>query len=126
MVIKRLLELENFNTQLIICPTLREAHGLAMSSRNLRLNEQQRENAAEIYKTLLSIKQKIKPGPLSGLKKEAEEYLLHRNIKVDYVEIAEANNLEIVNEWDGNADLVVLTAAFVNDVRLIDNLLLKD
>src|SRR5439155_429866 len=57
MVIKKLLELENFNIQFIICPTLREESGLAMSSRNLRLNESQRQQAAEIYKTLLNIKQ---------------------------------------------------------------------
>ncbi len=125
MVIKRLLELENFNAQLIICPTLREPSGLAMSSRNLRLDEQQKENAAEIYRTLLSIQQKIKPGSLHSLKKEAEEYLLHKNIKIDYVEIAEADNLKIINEWDGKADLVVLTAAFIGEVRLIDNILLK-
>ena len=126
MVIKRLLEVENLNVELIISPTLREESGLAMSSRNLRLNEQQRKNAAEIYKTLLSIKQNIKAGPLHQLKKEAEQNLLKKNIKVDYVEIAEADNLKIVNEWDGTVNLVVLTAAFVDDVRLIDNILLKD
>ena len=125
MVIKRLLELENFNIELIISPTLREESGLAMSSRNLRLNEQQRQNAAEIYRTLQSIKQNIKPGSLLPLKKEAEENLLKRNFKVDYVEIADADNLKIVNEWDGTANLVALAAAFVDEVRLIDNILLK-
>jgi pantoate--beta-alanine ligase len=125
MVIKRLLELENLNIEPIICPTLREENGLAISSRNLRLNEQQREAAAEIYKTLLSIKQKIKPGSLHHLKKEAEEYLIKRNFKPDYIEIAEANNLNPVNKWDGTTDLIAVVAVFINDVRLIDNILLK-
>ncbi|HUS01760.1 MAG TPA: pantoate--beta-alanine ligase, partial [Chitinophagaceae bacterium] len=108
MVIKRLLEVENFNIELIISPTLREKSGLAMSSRNLRLNEQQKENAAEIYKTLRRIQKNIKRGSLLQLKKEAEDDLLEKNLKVDYVEIAEADNLKIVNEWDGTTNLVAL------------------
>ena len=126
MVIKRLLELEDFNINLIICPTLREDNGLAMSSRNLRLNEQQKQEAAEIYKSLLSIKQNIKPGVIDQLKKEAEEYLIKKNFKPDYVEIADAGNLDPVNHWDGTTELVALAAAFIGGVRLIDNILLKD
>ncbi|MDB5223500.1 MAG: pantoate--beta-alanine ligase [Chitinophagaceae bacterium] len=125
MVIKRLIELEGLNIELIICPTLREENGLAMSSRNLRLDEQQREEAAEIYKTLLGMQQKIKPGSLHHLKKEATEYLIKKNFNPDYIEIAEAGNLNPVNEWDGTAHLVALAAAFIGDVRLIDNILLK-
>ncbi len=126
MVIKKLLEIENLNIEVIICPTLREKSGLAMSSRNLRLNEEQLQQAAEIYKTLTDLKQKIKPGAISYLKKEAEAYLSNKNIKPDYVEIAEAGNLKAVEEWDGITDLVALVAAFIGDVRLIDNILLKD
>ena len=126
MVIKKLLELENLNIEIIICPTLREENGLAMSSRNLRLNEEQKDQAANIYKTLIDIKQKIKLGSLSHVKKEAAEYLISKNIKPDYVEIAEAGNLKIVNEWDGKTKLVALVAAFISEVRLIDNILLKD
>ena len=126
MVIKKLLELENLNIEIIICPTLREENGLAMSSRNLRLNEEQKDQAANIYKTLIDIKQKIKLGYLSHVKKEAAEYLISKNIKPDYVEIAEAGNLKIVNEWDGKTKLVALVAAFIGEVRLIDNILLKD
>ncbi len=126
MVIKRLLELENFNIELIISPTLRKKSGLAMSSRNLRLNKQQKEQAAEIYKTLLILQQKIKPGSLQYLKKEAEEYLITKNFKPDYIEIAEADNLKTVNQWNGLTELVALVAAFIGDVRLIDNILLKN
>lgn len=126
MVIKRLLSLVNLNTELIICPTVREENGLAMSSRNLRLTGQQRSEASEIYKTLLSIQQKIKPGRLDRLKQEGEEYLVDKNLKPDYVEICDANNLQPLNEWDGTTELVILAAAFVGEVRLIDNMLLKD
>lgn len=126
MVIKRLLEIENLNIELIICATLREKSGLAMSSRNLRLSKEQREQAAEIYKTLINLKQKIKPGSISGLKKESVKYLSNKNIKLDYVEIAEAGNLKAIDEWNGTTELVAVVAAFIDDVRLIDNILLKD
>ena len=126
MVIKKMLEIEKLNIELIICPTLREKSGLAMSSRNLRLNEEQLHQAAQINKTLINLKQKIKPGNLSHLKKEAEEYLSNKNFKPDYVEIAEANNLRTVDEWNGTTGLVTLVAAFIGEVRLIDNILLKD
>jgi pantoate--beta-alanine ligase len=126
MIIKRLIEIQNFNTELIICPTLREESGLAMSSRNMRLNEQEKEYASEIYRTLLSIQQKIKPGSLHCLKKEATEHLIKKNFKPDYLEIADAKNLNPVVEWDGITDLVILAAAFVSDIRLIDNILIQD
>lgn len=126
MVIKRLLELENLNIELVICPTLREKNGLAMSSRNLRLDEKQKESAAQIFKTLLAIKQKIKPGSLQHLKIVAEEYLLTKNLKTDYIEIANAKNLESITDWDGTTDLVILAAVFISDVRLIDNILVND
>jgi len=126
MVIKRLLRLENFNINLVICPTLREESGLAMSSRNLRLNEQQRQVAPGIYKTLLAVQQNIKPGAVDHLKQEAEEYLIKKNFKPDYVEIAQADNLAPMHNWDGISGLVVLAAAFIGDVRLIDNIVLKD
>jgi pantoate--beta-alanine ligase len=126
MVIKRLLELENFNIELVICPTLREENGLAMSSRNQRLDEVQKKQATGIYQSLVTLKEKIKPGPVQSLKEEAEQYLLNKNIKPDYVEIADANDLTIINVWDGQTALVALAAAYVGDVRLIDNILVKD
>ncbi|MEJ7822102.1 MAG: pantoate--beta-alanine ligase [Chitinophagaceae bacterium] len=125
LVIKRLLELENLEIELVICETLREANGLAMSSRNLRLNNQQKEQASHIYKMLLHVKQNIKTGSLLLLKKEAKEYLTIKGFKPDYVDIATANNLEPVDTWDGKTKLVVLAAASVGEVRLIDNLILN-
>ena len=75
---------------------------------------------------MINLKQKIKPGSVSHLKKEAVEYLSNKNIKPEYVEIAEAGNLKAIEEWDGTTELVALAAAFIGDVRLIDNILLKD
>jgi len=124
MVIKKLVGLLGVNTTIIIAPTQRELDGLAMSSRNTRLTEADRARAPLIYKTLQMIKQEIKPGDISELKTKAITILTAENFKVDYIEIAAADNLQLLDHWDGVTPLVVLAAAFIGEVRLIDNLLL--
>jgi pantoate--beta-alanine ligase len=74
---------------------------------------------------LVKIKEKIKAGSLQQLKKEAKENLIKKHFKPDYVEIADAGNLKVLDKWDGDTDLVILAAAFIDDVRLIDNVLVK-
>ncbi len=125
LVIKTLIEQKGYRTQLRICDTVREPGGLAMSSRNLRLSEAEKQKATRIYKTLLFVKEHIKAGDLTAIKKEANAFLAREGFKTDYVEIAQAANLELVDEWNGQDQLVVLVAAFINDVRLIDNMLLQ-
>ena len=109
-----------------ISPTLREPDGLAMSSRNMRLSDDERKNAVTVYKALHFIKDHLEKGELSELKKKAQSLLADNGFKVDYVEIADANTLELVNHWDGKQKLVALAAAFLNQVRLIDNILLNE
>jgi pantoate--beta-alanine ligase len=124
MVIKKMVQLKGLSTETIICPTLREADGLAMSSRNLRLSTSNRSKAVEIFKTLSHIRSSIKPGDLKVLKNSAEKKLDAAGFKTDYVEIADATTLALVNNWDGKTKLVALCAAFLDEVRLIDNMLL--
>lgn len=127
MVIKRLVKLMGWNEKikLNICPTLREGDGLAMSSRNMRLNPEERTLATTIYHTLQFVQKNIEPGDLSLVKTQAQSLLTNAGFKVDYVEIADANNLQIIQTWDGKKPLVVLIAAFMNEIRLIDNLVLE-
>jgi pantoate--beta-alanine ligase len=124
MVITKLVELKKMNIDIIICPTLRETDGLAMSSRNVRLNEADRKQALKIFETLSFIKKNLKPGDLKTLKKKAIKDLTDAGFKVDYVEIADAANLQIMDNWDGHAKTVAVVAAFLGEVRLIDNMLL--
>lgn len=121
MVINKLISLKQYNTQLFICPIIRETDGLAMSSRNMRLNEQERQQATHIYKSLQVLKKTIEPGNTSAIKETALNYLQIHGFKVDYVEIAAASNLQPVAEWDGTQPLVALVAAYLNEIRLIDN-----
>ena len=124
MVITKLVEMKGHKTSIIICPTLRETDGLAMSSRNMRLNATQRKLAIKIYETLLLVKAGIKTGSLKDLKIKAVNNLSAAGFKVDYVEIADATTLALQEEWDGKSKLVVLIAAYLDEIRLIDNLVL--
>lgn len=123
MVVKKLLNLLGMKTEFVACPTVREADGLAMSSRNLRLDSEQREKAPEIYKALQFIKSNIGSNNVAKLKREAVLRLESKGFKVDYVEIADAETLEPVSNLDGKQQLVTLIAAFLGEIRLIDNLI---
>ncbi|WP_407521435.1 pantoate--beta-alanine ligase [Lacibacter sp. MH-610] len=126
MVVKRLLELKGWKQtiQFNACPTLREADGLAMSSRNLRLTEEQRKTAPAIYECLQFIKQNLQPGPLQPIKQQASELLAQKGFKIDYVEIADTSSLELIHTWNGRQSLTALIAAFLGEIRLIDNTIL--
>lgn len=127
MVVKRLLQLKNWQQtiEFIACPTIREQDGLAMSSRNKRLTMEQRVLAPVIYETLLFIRQNIKMGSLNLLKQDAHTMLLKNGFKIDYVEIAHADTLRLMDQWDGEQPITALIAAFIGEVRLIDNMILS-
>ena len=127
MVIKKLIELIGYSEliKLNISPTLRNTDGLAMSSRNMRLNEEERKKATAIYQTLFFIKNKLDNGSLLQLKEQGTVMLTEKGFKVDYVEIADAGTLQPADYWDGQQKLVALAAAHLNQVRLIDNILLN-
>ncbi len=124
MVIKKMMSEKENKIDLYVCETVRETDGLAMSSRNMRLNEIERQQALKIIASLNLIKDNIKEGSLASLKRQATFFLEKNGFKVDYTEIADASTLEIINEWDGKRKLVALVAAFLNEVRLIDNIIL--
>lgn len=126
MVITRLVEIigQSAKIKVNICPTLREADGLAMSSRNMRLTESERKTASIIYNCLRQIKKDLRPGDTEPIKQKAIAVLSKSGFKPDYVEIADAHTLSLIHEWDGKQQLVVLIAAFLNEIRLIDNMLL--
>jgi pantoate--beta-alanine ligase len=126
MVIRRLIELMRIKAALITYPTVRENDGLAMSSRNMRLDTDARKRASLLYEVLLEMKTKLAPGNLDNLKEQAVAKLENGGFKVDYVEIADADNLRPYTEWNGRASLVALVAAYLGEVRLIDNMLLNN
>ncbi|HUR12475.1 MAG TPA: pantoate--beta-alanine ligase [Flavitalea sp.] len=122
LVIAKLIELMKIKSELIVVPTLREADGLALSSRNRRLNKDERNRAATISAALYHIAAGYKKSVVQ-VKHEAINMLEEKKFRVDYVEVADAATLEIQQEKT-NRPQVALIAAFLGEVRLIDNLLL--
>ena len=128
MVVSRLLQLMQSSTELITCPTLREPDGLAMSSRNMRLSPEDRQKATTIYKCLTLIKQECNQGiAWPVIKEKALQLLTDAGFRIDYIELADANTLQpatatMATIYQGPR--VALIAAFLNDVRLIDNMLI--
>jgi len=124
MVIKKLIEQTGLSTQVQIIPTLRENDGLAMSSRNMRLSETERANATSIHQALLQMKGQLQQGSVLKLKQKTTDFLKNKGFRVDYAELAKADTLDLVDEWNGQDKLVALIAAYLNEVRLIDNMIL--
>ena len=125
LVIKKMISQIGMDTSVIICPTQREPDGLAMSSRNVRLSHLERKKAANLFNTLSYIKENIQLEDLENLKQMAQNILTEQGFKVEYIAISKAQTLETVQNWDGKSTLVALVAAYINQVRLIDNLVLN-
>jgi pantoate--beta-alanine ligase len=110
------------------CPIVREADGLAMSSRNVRLDPDQRNRSTAIYKALNTIRETWCALPGSGLGAPAIAPLVAKatgileaaGFRIDYVSIADRETLQPIADDAKNA--VALIAAFMGEVRLIDNM----
>lgn len=122
MVLKRLADEKYPELTVKIAVTKREPDGLAMSSRNRRLTEPQRALAAIIYQCLVSIQSKQEEQNFPVVKKECEELLEKKGFRVDYIELADAGTLELLENYDPRKKAVALIAAFIGDIRLIDNM----
>lgn len=128
MVITKLIELIGLKgkIKITICSTLREMDGLAMSSRNMRLDENERRRAPAIFQALSFIKKKVDKISPTLIKKQAVDMLEEAGFKVDYVEIADSVTLKTIEEWTDSKKTIALIAAYDNEIRLIDNMLLFD
>lgn len=127
MVIKRLVELVKKENEISIhiCPTLRENNGLAMSSRNKRLSAEMQQKASAIYKNFNFIKEALLKGVLvDEIISKSKQNLINAGFdKIDYLSICHPTSLEPITNFNKNIhqQLVVLVAAFLHGVRLIDN-----
>lgn len=121
-VIKQIVEQFALNIEIVAMPTLRELDGLAMSSRNIRLSEDERKKAAQIYQNLLSIKAALNSGrtDYAALEKEAFEDLAKADFSPDYVAIREV--VTLLPPENHRNQKVILVAAKLGKTRLIDNI----
>ncbi len=124
-VIRFMTKILNLPIEIIACPTLREASGLAMSSRNLRLNEKQKEEALIIYKTLSFAKELAFQFQPFEVKEKAIEFFKTGSLEIEYFEIVNPDTLESLDgEWVDGATACIV--AYCGEVRLIDNLKLVE
>ncbi len=124
LVIKKLLTLIHSPAKIVICPTLRESNGLAMSSRNMRLSADEKQKAGGIFEALSYINKHVKAGPVKEIIEKAGNLLIQQELAADYVVIAREQDLQVIDVWDGQTKVIALIAAFMGNVRLIDNMIL--
>ncbi len=127
MVVQRMLDLEGLQVEIIKAPIIREPNGLARSSRNVRLSSQEREKASMLHDQLSRISNPQTRGSdfdhdLDFFIKKLKEAGFQ---KIDYVALADADNLKLMKDYDADRNMIVLVAAYMGDVRLIDNMLLR-
>ena len=122
MVISKMMRERGHHSVLHICDTVREEDGLAMSSRNLRLNTEERKKAVKIIECLRMMKESFGKKPVQQIRENAVKFLEENGFRPEYTEIADAETLmPVQNE---NSKAVALIAAWLNEIRLIDNLVL--
>jgi len=123
-IVSQLAEELNYNIELICFPTLREPDGLAMSSRNLRLNKAERQTALVLQRALNFAKTELKKGiDLKSIKAKVREMCdKETNVKLEYFELANTENLNLIDDVKQADQSILLIAGFVGEIRLIDNM----
>jgi pantoate--beta-alanine ligase len=124
-IIRRMVRDLNFSVEIIACPIVREADGLAMSSRNVYLNPQQRKQAVVLHRSLMSVKKSwgaCERDAARLVEVGRQEIAGEKSVRLDYFEIVDPWNLDPVEHVIGGA--LVAVAAFVGATRLIDNVVL--
>ena len=125
IVIRRMAADLNMPLEIVVCPTVRESNGLAISSRNKYLSEQQKKDASNIYKSLQKCRQMID----AGVKDTSEIIAEMRNIlqqvpsiEIEYISIVDADTLQNIEYITGK--VLIAVAVRMGPARLIDNILL--
>lgn len=125
-VINAMVKQLNYNIQIVPCEIVREPSGLAMSSRNLRLSDNARKEAAFIYKTLLESKKTAETHSVDELVQFVENKInKHPLLKLEYFEIVDNSSLEKINNWNESEAVTGCIVVHIEGVRLIDNIQYK-
>jgi pantoate--beta-alanine ligase len=126
-IIRRMVRDLNFPLEIRVCPIVREPDGLAMSSRNVYLDSDQRREALALHRSLLQVEKLFQAGERNAAKLIAagrHEFVAMPAVKLDYFEVVNPDTLDPVAEISSGA--LVAVAAYVGTTRLIDNILLGE
>jgi len=124
-ILRRMVENLNMDVEMVEMPIVREPDGLAMSSRNVYLSDEERREAPRLYKSLLEAKRLIDGGErdVQKIKDAMQRVLNHPLLKIDYIEVVDEKTLIPVDRIEG--DVIVAIAVFFGKARLIDNVIIK-
>jgi pantoate--beta-alanine ligase len=125
-IIRRMVRDLNFPVEIVTCPIVREADGLAMSSRNAYLNPEQRKQALVLHRSLGRVLDLVKTGERGAARLAAagrEEISRESSVRLDYFAIVNPETLDPVEDVSGGA--LVAVAAYVGTTRLIDNVVIE-
>jgi pantoate--beta-alanine ligase len=120
-IIKDLVKQENIDVTIVPCPIIREENGLAMSSRNQRLTDEEKEIASNVYRILnqsLALKESTTKPIINFV---VSEILKINEIKIEYFQIVDDLTLQQIDVFESEQGAVGCIAFYVGDVRLIDN-----
>ncbi|WP_010135560.1 pantoate--beta-alanine ligase [Ochrovirga pacifica] len=126
-IVKKLVNITQQPVNIVGCPIHREADGLAMSSRNMRLTTEHRASAPFIYQTLLAAQKKV----TNHTPKEIEQWVVekfnkHNNLVLEYFSIADEATLKPIDNFNNSSKYRAFIAVFAGEIRLIDNLELSN
>ena len=129
-VLQKMIDDLNVPVRLVVCPTVREADGLAMSSRNQYLTPKQREDALVLYRCLTKATLRICGGKnvdLSAVRREVEQIILAVNdAEIDYISFADPDTLLEIPSLEGRrGKIILLLAVRIGTTRLIDNRMIE-
>ncbi|MCB9307273.1 MAG: pantoate--beta-alanine ligase [Lewinellaceae bacterium] len=124
-IVRNMLAQLHSPVELVMCPTRREADGLAMSSRNVRLSPAMRAAAPVIYQTLVWAKETFPEQAATAVRASATARLSEAGLRPEYFDIVDGITLQPVERWQDSDFVVACTAVFAEEVRLIDNLIFK-
>jgi pantoate--beta-alanine ligase len=125
-IIRQMVQQLRLTTEIIVCPTVRERDGLAMSSRNILLSDKQRHEAVEISQALFNAKAHAIKTSVNTVREEAIRRINSSSeLEVEYFEIVDSDALQPVVDWDCSEEIFACVAVHAGKIRLIDNIQLK-
>ncbi|MCQ2960054.1 MAG: pantoate--beta-alanine ligase [Bacteroidales bacterium] len=126
-IIREMVRQRNIDIEIIPCPIVREEDGLALSSRNTRLNDEQRKQAVQISQTLFKAVDLVQSSSVAEVKEFVENTVNSVPLlEVEYFEIVNGFTMQSISSWDEAEWVVGCITVNVGDVRLIDNIAFKN
>ncbi|WPP48213.1 pantoate--beta-alanine ligase [Catalinimonas niigatensis] len=124
-IVQKLIDTLFFDIQLVVVPTVREKSGLAMSSRNARLSNEGKEVAANLYETLMKVREMLQNGEDLNKAKQTgiNSIKKYKEIQLEYLEVVDRKSFTQATGNTSKKEIAICVAAFIEGVRLIDNVL---